>query len=493
MPKIFIFVISLCFLVFIHFITIKRLHYKNKTTRLWNNTKFLTESAHLLKSKTQNYAMIQFNIANFRYFNNSYGHDKGDELLFCLAQCIKRNISKKNELCGYIWGDYFAVLLRYTSTQELENRIHIIADMFKKNAESICNFRYVLKCGVAISLSTSEGLLEECRISRNLLERTNHVLNEMPEPYTTAIQYYTVENEKNILFFKQNTQTVSLALENHEFHAFYQPKYNIHTGRICGAEALVRWINAENMIIRPDNFIPYCENTGLVIEIDRTIFEQACIFLHNRLKENRTVVPISTNFSRLHAQDPKLVEYITSVMKKYEVPSNLIEIELTETTVGEHQDIVFNNFKRLRKEGFLVAIDDFGSGYSSLGILDHLDIDVIKMDQSFMGRKKITTRRFQVLSSMIHLAKKLGLTVVCEGIETPEHVLTLDKAGGEIAQGFFYSQPISLSLFHEELDKRDSSEGLKENVDSLKNHFSLSFSEKIDIVDIKELETIEEI
>lgn len=466
----------------------KNILFKNATTNIWNSTRFLKEAKKLLKSDTQDYAMLQFNIAKFRYLNDSFGHETGDKILRCFAKCIATHMVEKNEIYCSVWGDYFAVLLKYTSADILKSRVNELAQIFTIKSDKICNFRCILKCGISLSICNSKKKSEQCRDGRNLIEKTNFVINSIPEPYTTTLLFYTEKNEEDILFFKKSTLTINKALKNNQFQAFFQPKYNIHSGRICGAEALVRWINDANIVIFPDLFIPYCENTSFIIEIDRTIFEQTCKFLHDRLKEGKTVVPISSNFSRLHAQNPDLPEYIKSVTKKYEVPSNLIEIELTETTAVEHQDVVFKNFHTLRQEGFLVAIDDFGSGYSSLAVLEQLDIDVIKMDQSFLRDRKVGMRDFQVLSSMIHLAKNLGLTVICEGVETPDHVLVLDRAGGEIAQGFFYSQPISAKLFNAELDKRDTPEGLKENVDSLKKHFKLSFLEDLDIIaDVEEL------
>jgi diguanylate cyclase (GGDEF)-like protein len=471
----------LSLLVIFHF-KFEKLQFKNTTTNSWNNKKFLIEATRLLKFKTQNYAMVQFNIANFRYLNESYGHKTGDKVLCCFSNVLKKHFIKENELYCSIWGDYFAVLLDYISDKELESRITKMANIFYNESLKICSFHCILKAGIVTSICNSNFKTEEYRNARNLLEKTNHVLNSLKEPYTTSIAFYTSESEKNITFFKKYIQSINKALQNNEFRAFFQPKYNIHTGRICGAEALVRWINNENVILLPDMFIPYCENSGFIIEIDRTIFEQTCKVLHERLKQNKPVVPISSNFSRLHAQNPDFPEYVTSIINKYEVPSNLIEIELTETIAGAHKDIVFENFRKLRKNGFIVAIDDFGSGYSSLAILEELEIDVIKMDQTFIHGNTIGLREFQVLSSMIHLAKNLGLTVVCEGIETPEHVLAIDKAGGEIAQGFFYSQPISSDLFNTELDKRDSDEGLKENVQSLQANFNLSFTEQLEVI-----------
>ncbi|HZK19915.1 MAG TPA: EAL domain-containing protein, partial [Treponemataceae bacterium] len=257
----------------------------------------------------------------------------------------------------------------------------------------------------------------------------------------------------------------------------------IYTGRICGAEALARWIKSKNSIELPNMFIPYCEKSGFIKEIDKTIFKQTCAFLHERLKAGKPVVPISSNFSRLHAQNPNFSDYIYSITEKYEIPTNLIEIELTETIAFEHKDAVFKNFTKLREKGFIVAIDDFGSGYSSLSILEQLNIDVIKMDQSFLCEKVIGLREFEVLSSMIALAKKLGLTVICEGVETPEHVLSLDEAGCEIAQGFFYSRAISKEKFGLELDAKNTDANSKETVKHLKKSFMLSFVEELQVVE----------
>jgi EAL domain-containing protein (putative c-di-GMP-specific phosphodiesterase class I) len=245
---------------------------------------------------------------------------------------------------------------------------------------------------------------------------------------------------------------VTEALSCHEFVPFYQPKFNIRSGKMNGTEALVRWIRKDDSIAEPESFINYCEQHGFITDIDYYILECSCREMHNWIKKQKQVVPVSCNFSRLHVNDSSFPDKVVSIVKKYDIPVSLVEIEFTETIKFENHELLQQQFSIFHNLGFSVSIDDFGAGYSSLRMLQYPGVDIIKLDKSLLGCGKTTEREICVLSAVTDLAHELGLSVTCEGVETEDHVRILKEIGCETAQGFFYSRPVPADQFEKFLD-----------------------------------------
>lgn len=256
----------------------------------------------------------------------------------------------------------------------------------------------------------------------------------------------TVKEILKYLKEKNIEDNMEHALENNEFIVYFQPKVELKTNKIAGAEALVRWQNSKKELIPPNEFIPIFEKNGFITKLDIYVFEEVCKTIRKWLNEGINPIPVSVNLSRMHLQNPNFLKKYKEIQEKYEVPADLLEIELTET-------LVFENFEQLKKViddihqmGFSCSIDDFGSGYSSLNLLKEIPVDILKLDRIFFSKKN-DKRGNSVIESIISLAKKLNMTTISEGVETISQVEFLRKADCDLVQGYVYSKPLAKDDF----------------------------------------------
>ena len=251
------------------------------------------------------------------------------------------------------------------------------------------------------------------------------------------------------------------ALKNDEFKAWYQPKYDIKTRRIIGAEALVRWISPETGFMPPGKFIPLFEQNGFVIQVDYYILEKTCQLQRERLDAGKEVVPISVNQSRLHMTEDGYLEKMRAIIEKYKLPPNTIELEITETMFGDfdkkaarqNAEKIINGLKEI---GFIISVDDFGAGYSSFSLLSSLPMDVMKIDRSVLTGADTSQKMKKILGKVIELGKSLGMNVICEGIETVEEEKLLLSLGCRYGQGFLNAKPMPVNDFIAFFEKRNA-------------------------------------
>ena len=251
------------------------------------------------------------------------------------------------------------------------------------------------------------------------------------------------------------------ALQNEEFKAWYQPKYDIKTRRIIGAEALVRWISPETGFMPPGKFIPLFEQNGFVIQVDYYILEKTCQLQRERLDAGKEVVPISVNQSRLHMTEDGYLDKMRAIVEKYNLPPNLIELEITETMFGDFDKrAARQNAQRiitgLKELGFMIAVDDFGAGYSSFSLLSSLPMDILKIDRSVLTGADTSPNMKKILGKVIELGQSLGMSVICEGIETVEEENLLLSLGCRYGQGFLNAKPMPVNDFIAFFEKRNA-------------------------------------
>ncbi|MFQ9492336.1 MAG: EAL domain-containing protein [Bilophila wadsworthia] len=224
-----------------------------------------------------------------------------------------------------------------------------------------------------------------------------------------------------------------------EFDAYFQPKVDMRDGALIGSEALVRWNHPTRGLLMPGSFIPFFERNGSVVEVDLYIYELVCRTVREWLERGMTVNPVSCNFSSLHFDSPEFPELVAAIADRHNVPHALLELEITESAIMRNPQIVC---AVLRLKSIHVAIDDFGSGYSSLGQLQQLMADVLKLDRSFVRRGMFGTRERIVIGNVIHMAGELGMQVICEGVENAKQAEMLIELGCYYAQGFYYAKPM---------------------------------------------------
>ena len=255
------------------------------------------------------------------------------------------------------------------------------------------------------------------------------------------------------------------ALQKEEFQAWYQPKYDIKTRKVIGAEALIRWLNPETGLISPGKFIPLFEQNGFIIQIDYYILEKTCQLQMRRLAAGKAVVPISVNQSRLHMTEEGYLDKMRAIVVKYKLPPNLIELEITETMFAdfdkkaarENAEKIITALKEL---GFIISVDDFGAGYSSFSLLSTLPMDTMKIDRSVLTGADSSPKMKKILGNVIELGHSLGMNVICEGIETVEEEKLLLSLGCRYGQGFLNAKPMPVNDFIQFFEARNSESGL---------------------------------
>ncbi|MBP7479396.1 MAG: EAL domain-containing protein, partial [Spirochaetaceae bacterium] len=260
---------------------------------------------------------------------------------------------------------------------------------------------------------------------------------------------YKLKRDNQIEWQKEITLAMDNALITHEFIVYYQPKSLFSTSECIGAEALIRWSHKEKGLLPPSTFLPLFEKNGFIQKLDVFVFENVCRFLAKWMGEGHKPVVISCNLSRLHLQNPRLTSILTEIAEKYGVSTEFIEIELTESLM--HHDIhnLIETMLSLKKAGFKISIDDFGSGYSSLNMLKDIPADVLKIDKEFLSRSTENPKGAIILSSIVTMAKQLNLRTIAEGVEIIEEVTMLKRIGCEMVQGYYYAKPMPVNDFND--------------------------------------------
>lgn len=258
--------------------------------------------------------------------------------------------------------------------------------------------------------------------------------------------FYDDEYHKKVLNEAQIENSMHGALENKEFCAYVQPKYDIMTNGLIGGELLVRWMSPTKGFLEPASFIPSFEKNGFIYQIDCFMLEEACKSLRRYLDNDIYVMPFSVNLSRITLTHPDFLNSVQSIVDKYYIPHHYIEFEITESIFSENYNQMISVLNQLKSWDFKINMDDFGTGYSSLTLLKDLPIDVIKLDHDFLSRSAAHDKNAAcILKSIVDMAHTLDIRVVSEGIETPEQLEMLKSIHCEIGQGFLFAKPMPIA------------------------------------------------
>ena len=405
---------------------LQRVAYVDSVTQGNSFGKFVVDLRRHLQNKGDAPCyLLKFDIDNFKYVNNFYGFDAGDRILRHIYRTMEGKLNP-GESIARISSDNFVMCLHDAEETRLENILEST-----KNDE-----------GISVYLSAGIYEITDPNESINLMvDKASAAAATMKNVLHKKVCFYSEEFDQQMIHNEQLKQSVQQALSKDEMIPFYQPKVDINTGEIVGAEALCRWRNSEGRLIPPFEFIPMCEKTGLVTELDFCIFEKVLRYQRKKMEEG-TCVPISVNFSRLHLLDKNFIEKVVHKINEYQIPPALIELELTESAIFENYEVIYNFISALHDIGFLVSMDDFGSGYSSLNMLKDIPIDVLKIDKGFLDESSDSRKQRIIFSTIAGMAKELDLKVVVEGVEGSEQVELMRECGCSIAQGYFYSRPL---------------------------------------------------
>ena len=392
-----------------------------------------------LEQTSKVHAMF-LDVDNFKKVNDIHGHNMGDQLLVCIANFLQA------ECTGFIsrlGGDEFAILLDGSIPGEevpgvAEHLIKVFKEMdFRKDVLSL--------------ISLSVGVIRDQEVRQPLDNILAKCDTAMYQAKTNGKNRYMLYSELDSIFeINQKIEAeMENALANGEFQIFFQPKVNMVTSELYGAEALSRWVHPTEGVRPPKVYTDLFEKNGFISKLDLYMFEAVCRTKASWRGKKYEHIPVSVNMSRLHLYDRKFPEKLEEIAKKYDVDLKELEIEITESTFIKDSNELIAVVGALKKKGFLVSIDDFGSGFSALYLLKDLPVDTIKIDRGFLQSSSNDVRGKTVLRNIITMCKDLKMDVVTEGIETKEQVGFIISCGCQIAQGFFYAKPMPEKEFYQ--------------------------------------------
>ena len=412
----------------------------------FSNQRYLMQ---YLQTQNQNEALgsmaaIHFNLRHFSLVNQEIGEQAGDIVIRNYYDGLSRLIGKTGTVCR-LGGDNFVALC---GKDQLSGVLEYL------RGAPVC---YDMESGSRIKISASAGVYQipEGFVMQNPGEIMDRIITASQTARSGAgepVVYYDDSLRTRKDRFMRVQQRFPEALRNEEFRVFYQPKINLHTGELAGAEALCRWFRS-GRIIPPNEFIPTLEESTDICKLDFYMLDHVCSHIRRWLDEGRSVVRISVNLSRRHMMDFDLLQNIIGIIDRYQVPHQYIEIELTETTT----DIEFRALKRvvrgLQAAGIFTSVDDFGVGYSSLNLIREIPWDVLKIDRSFLPLRNDDPENPQsiMFRHVIAMAKELGLTCIAEGVETQSQVEILRDSRCALAQGYFFDEPLPSEAFADRL------------------------------------------
>ena len=416
--------------------------YRDELTGLDNLNRFSLQAEKLLGAKERGRcAVVYCDVDRFKLINDNFGFQEGDRLLRAFGGILQRAV-RGQECCGRIAADNFVLLLEYNQWEELAGRLaQSAADLNRWRRED-----GVILHEIGLSFGVYQVEDEDKHDLHQMLDLANYARHSVKEA-AGGISLYDERMRQKVLFEHALRSRLPLALERGEFEVYYQPKVNMATGKLVGSEALVRWNHPEHGLLLPGSFIPLFEKKGLVLQVDLNVFETVCRAVRGWLDQGLPVVTISCNFSQLHFGRPGFAGRLADIADRYRVSHSLLEVEITESAIADIPDGIIPVLGELKGLGFQVAIDDFGSGYSSLGQLQRLRADVLKLDRSLVMDGLEGDREQIVVENLIHMVNELGMSIICEGVETQRQAQELQKLGCFYAQGFYYYRPMPAAAF----------------------------------------------
>lgn len=417
---------------------------KDELTGFYTKEFFFQKAEEILATNPdKHYRIFVSDIENFKAVNEKYGIESGDRLIKYLAKSLKK-MAPDLLLTGRLNADRFVCLQEDTSDSRQNRKTGMSIQYEILNKAPVPNI--IWKHGIYYTKFNREISVQV------MCDRARQAVESIKGNYEFYCAVYDEKLSEKLNSQQRILENMEDSLKNQEFKVYLQPKFDLHSNRTGGAEALVRWIHPEIGPMNPGEFIPVFEKNGFVKNIDQFVFMEVCRILRKWLDENKTVVPISVNLSRRDFEQKDLAINIINYVNKYEIPHELIHFELTESAFSDNPEFITSILKKLREEGFKIELDDFGAGYSSLTTLSEIDFDVLKLDMSIIKKDNPSSPK-NVLDLCSYIVKQMKIISVAEGVETAEQVKRIQEIGCDFIQGYYYSKPISVQEFEEYIGK----------------------------------------
>lgn len=413
-------------------------------TGVANQESFMRFVVSLMRQqRLAQYHVFFFNIHNFKYVNKVFPYAEGDVVLRKYAAYVAAQT--QDGMVARLGGDNFVALVR---NEHVEDYIHMLQNVKIPHATQEKTKEFLFSATIGVSS------LEHIETPRDVLAHASIAYQTARIRGVGTLVYYSEEIHKRLMENQTIISQFVPALEAGEFVVYYQPKVNISDRTLYGAEALVRWLH-NGSLIPPMQFVPQLEREGSICKLDYYVLEQVCKFLKERKEQGKSQICISVNFSRKHLEEDDMVERIVAIIDRYGIDHQYIEVELTESEDFQNYEIMSHIVNGLRDLGIGTSIDDFGTGFSSLNMIKKVDLNVIKIDKSFIPLETEYPEKKKdmiMFANIINLVRQLGKKTIAEGVETEEQLAYLREVGCDIVQGYVFDKPLPQPEFKQRLE-----------------------------------------
>lgn len=412
-------------------------------TGLYNRDTFYIEAKLLLGARYDTkYSIICMDISCFKIINDLFHVETGNLILQTAAAYFKEALNPRTSLSCRADADHFILCI---PSAEL-NIEKIIKDLDERIKSLHISHNILFFAGIYPVDNINLPILQMC-------DRAGMALRRIKGSYLTRYAYYDAKMRDQMIEELLITGNLEIALRERQFTIFLQPIFDPHKNTVISAEALVRWFHPTHGMISPGKFIPVCERNGFIVRLDRFVWEEACRLQRKRLDENKPVVPISVNLSRLNFYSSDLAEFLSLLLEKYDLEPWMLKLEVTESAYTDNQVQLLDMISTFKNLGFSVLMDDFGSGYSSLNMLKDMPLDTIKVDMAFIRELEKSPRVAVILKFIVELTNALGMGTVVEGVETQAQADYVASLGDVSIQGYYFSRPLPIKDYEKLLDK----------------------------------------
>ncbi len=399
-------------------------------------------NTHLALAKADEYLLASFDIDNFSTVNQNYGFDRGNDLLVHIAKHIK-NILSSAVVIARQKDDVFLVFLRNYGTNALISHDTACTSALTQEARRVLDPKFSLSMSFGCYVihdpkMPTSTMLDYCNVARQAGKST----------FGFVTTFFTEAMQEELRMHAFVLGQMKAGIDNKEFFLLFQPKVELQTRKIIGAEALVRWNTEKGIVVSPQHFIPIFEKNGFITPFDYYVFEMACQFIAIHSK-SVFVPPIAVNLSGHTVLSDDTPNTLKNIMRHYGIVSAQIEIEITESAIITECERFVDKVNLLKNMGFTIALDDFGTGVSSLNRLRSIPLDVVKLDKDFLDANMTEGKGVTIVDSIVTMLQHLHIKVVAEGVETIEHADWLTHIGCDVAQGYYFSKPVRGDIFFE--------------------------------------------
>lgn len=395
----------------------------------------LKQSIKHAKRNKENISVLFLDLDRFKEVNDTYGHETGDSLLVDIANKLRKCVREEDTIAR-LGGDEFTIIINSTNETATVNIVQKIMRTIKDSI-IINNIELHTTFSIGISCFPQDGDSPEI-----LLRNADTAMYEAKNSGKNIYKFYNSAMTEMAFERVQLESDLRKAIANNEFETYYQPKINAKTNKVIGLEALIRWNHPESGLIPPINFIPFAEEIGLIVQIDKWMIEQAMSQVLKWKNEDIQTGKISVNMSAIQLEGKNCTNHLKMIINKIGFDAKDLEVEITESQIMKNTQNSISKLKEMKDMGISISVDDFGTGYSSLSYLKHLPINKLKIDHSFVKGLPDDVDDIAIVRTIISLAKNLSLDLIAEGVETKEQKDFLLKEGCHNIQGYYYSKPI---------------------------------------------------